>query len=132
MSAQCFPSIFIFYTSASFSCQVRARLQADHVFVSVCLSFYACLRLYQLHGGKKNAECTVLRRVSLNYSTSLLLNSWFTLLSNTIMIVPPIEERVFLCRTIFFFPITFEARGNTSCLCAVFRVTLYLKKKVCG
>jgi len=33
-----------------------------------------------------------------------------------------------LSHYLFFSPITVEARGNTSCLCAVFRVTLYLKK----
>ena len=53
--------------------------------------------------GEKNAECTVLRRASLNYSTSLPLNSWFTLLSNTIMIVPPIEKRFFPLSHYFFF-----------------------------
>jgi hypothetical protein len=42
------------------------------------------------------------------------------------MIVPPIEERLSLSLSFF---ITFEDRGNTLCLCSVFRVTLYFKKK---
>ena len=41
------------------------------------------------------------------------------------------REAVFSSVALSFFPITFEARGNTSCLCSVFRVTLYFKKK-CG
>lgn len=100
---------------------------------SLCPSVCHSMRAFDCTNftGEKNAECTVLRRASLNYSTSLPLNSWFTLLSNTIMIVPPIEKRFFPLSYYLFFPITFEARGNTSCLCAVFRVTLYLKKK-CG
>jgi hypothetical protein len=106
-----FPFHFIFNASAFFSCQVKAQLQADHVFVSVCLSFYACLRLYQLHGGKKNVECTVLRRASLNYSTSLPLNSWLTLLSNTIMIVPPIEKRFFPLSHYLFFSLLLKLEG---------------------
>ena len=126
-----FPFHFIFNASAFFSCQVKAQLQADHVFVSVCLSFYACLRLYQLHGGKK--KCRMHRATTsivklfhksasklLAYSTEQYYND-----------CSANREAVFSSVALSFFFITFEARGNTSCLCVVFRVTLYLKKK-CG
>jgi hypothetical protein len=114
---------FIFNTSAFFSCEVKAWLQLDHVFVAVSLSFYACLRLYQLYGGK-NAECTVLR-ASLNYSTSLPLNFWLTLVSNTLVIVPPMEKRFFPL-SLYLLLLLLKTEGtHPVCLCAVFRVTLY-------
>lgn len=121
------PCYFIFNTSAFFSCEVKAWSQLDHVFVAVSLSFYACLRLYQLYGGK-NAECTVLR-ASLNYSTSLPLNFWLTLVSNTLVIVPPMEKRFFPL-SLYLFLLLLKTEGtHPVCLCAVFRVTLYFWKK---
>lgn len=126
-----FPPLFIFTTyRLFFSYQLRTRLQADHVFVTVYLSFCLRLRLYQLYRrGVGNAECTVQRQASLNYSTSLPLSFRLTLLSNTIMIVPPIGKRFFLSVSLcLFFYITLKTQGVPRA-CVLFLEWLCILKK---
>jgi len=121
-----------FNTSASFSCQVRTPV-TGRPRLCVRLSVILCVPSIVPTSRGEKKKCRMHRATTsivklfhksasklLVYSTEQYYNDCS---ANRGAVFP-------LSYYIFFPSITAEARGNTLCLCVVFRVTLYLKKNV--